>query len=235
MTEHNSYLGWLIRNVALAAVALSFTFATQAQERWYSVEVIIFERTSSAGLASELWPEQVEEPSLGLMLSASGDNSVGLLDSAGRQGELIEPMGDESLSLKDVARKLARSGRYTPLTHQGWRQPTMDKTQALPVTIDTGPVRGTIRLYVARYLHAEAHLVFENPSAAAEAQFELKESRRMRSGELHYFDHPVFGMLLRATPYEAPGGEYLPAPTQQQPATDPNTESTNQPAKPAQS
>ena len=85
----------------------------------------------------------------------------------------------------------------------------MDKTQALPVTIDSESVRGTIRLYVARYLHAEAHLVFENPSAAAEAQFELKESRRMRSGELHYFDHPVFGMLLRATPYEAPGGEYL--------------------------
>ena len=100
MTEHNSYLGWLIRKVALAAVAFSFAFATQAQERWYSVEVIIFERTSSAGLASELWPEQVEEPSLGLMLSASGNNSVGLLDSAGRQGELIEPMGDEAFRSK---------------------------------------------------------------------------------------------------------------------------------------
>ncbi len=235
MTENYSSLGWLIRKAALLAVAFSFAFATEAQERWYSVEVIIFERTSSAGLASELWPEQVEEPSLGLMLSASGNNSVGLLDSAGRRGELIEPMGSESLSLKDVARRLTRSGRYTPLTHQGWRQPTMDKTLALPVTIDSESVRGTIRLYVARYLHAEAHLVFENPSAAGEAQFELKESRRMRSGELHYFDHPVFGMLLRATPYEPPGGEYLPAPNQEQPAEETNTEPSKPAAQPAQS
>lgn len=32
--------------------------------------------------------------------------------------------------------------------------------------------------------------------------YRLKESRRMRSKELHYLDHPVLGLLLLITPYE---------------------------------
>ncbi len=32
--------------------------------------------------------------------------------------------------------------------------------------------------------------------------YRLQESRRIKSRELHYFDHPLFGVLLYATPYE---------------------------------
>ena len=32
----------------------------------------------------------------------------------------------------------------------------------------------------------------------------IDESRRMRSNELHYLDHPLFGMIIKVTPYEAP-------------------------------
>lgn len=32
----------------------------------------------------------------------------------------------------------------------------------------------------------------------------LKQSRRMRSGELHYIDHPLFGLLVQVTPYKMP-------------------------------
>jgi hypothetical protein len=34
--------------------------------------------------------------------------------------------------------------------------------------------------------------------------FRLTESRRMRSRELHYLDHPLFGMLVEAWPVELP-------------------------------
>jgi hypothetical protein len=34
--------------------------------------------------------------------------------------------------------------------------------------------------------------------------FRLTESRRMRSRELHYLDHPLFGMLVEAWPLELP-------------------------------
>ncbi len=49
-----------------------------------------------------------------------------------------------------------------------------------------------------------------NEAETAAAQFvrattaHLKQSRRMRSGELHYIDHPLFGILVQITPYKLP-------------------------------
>jgi hypothetical protein len=251
------------RSAASAAAVLTLILAsaaTVAQEKWYTVELVIFERTSGAGLSSELWPETVDEPSLGLVLSSDGNNSVGLLDTGSQRGEMIQPVRRADLAYRDIASRMRRSGRYRVLAHRGWRQPAVDKTQALPVSIGARPsrrplgsgealsttagqastlvaaepsIRGTVRLYVARYLHLEAQLLYKNPLLGEQAHFELRESRRMRSGELHYFDHPMFGMLLRATPYQPPGGEYLPAPSDASPAPTPTTtEPDAQPATP---
>lgn len=46
----------------------------------------------------------------------------------------------------------------------------------------------------------------------AEVVFELKQHRRVRSGELNYFDHPAFGILALVTPYTPPAAQ--PAQTQ---------------------
>lgn len=46
--------------------------------------------------------------------------------------------------------------------------------------------------------------------------FRLEESRRMRSGEMHYLDHPFFGLIVLVTPFELPKieeQEMIPAPT----------------------
>ena len=44
-----------------------------------------------------------------------------------------------------------------------------------------------------------------DPGAAEEpAYMELREQRRMRSGELHYLDHPKFGILARVDPIQPP-------------------------------
>ena len=37
--------------------------------------------------------------------------------------------------------------------------------------------------------------------------FHLFETRRMRSKEIHYFDHPLFGVITRVIPYEFPKAE----------------------------
>lgn len=56
----------------------------------------------------------------------------------------------------------------------------------------------------------------EDPAAgyAVEQLAVLREQRRMRSGELHYLDHPRFGALVLVTPVEA-------APAPEAPAADP--------------
>ncbi len=37
----------------------------------------------------------------------------------------------------------------------------------------------------------------------------VKQKRRMRSGELHFIDHPLLGLLIKVTPYELPVEEVL--------------------------
>jgi hypothetical protein len=47
---------------------------------------------------------------------------------------------------------------------------------------------------------------------AARSAYRLSERRRIRSGELHYFDHPRFGVIARVTPYQAPDEPAAPGP-----------------------
>lgn len=98
------------------------------------------------------------------------------------------------------------------------------------------PLDGTVRLIVSRYLHLRADLYYTAPvewtdgeDAAGQAaaagtaaspritrgpdgqamlSYGMNQGRRMRSGELHYLDHPVIGLLVKVTPYEddAAGG-----------------------------
>jgi len=72
------------------------------------------------------------------------------------------------------------------------------------------PLDGTATLSVQRYLYLALDLVFLPPEAALAPDgqpfggWRLTEVRRMRSKELHYFDHPAFGALALVTPRPAP-------------------------------
>jgi len=117
----------------------------------------------------------------------------------------------------------------TPVTHSliPSTSETPPSNPALPTgTIQTRSVLdGYIKIILTRYLHADVDLVYttglpltpqnETTSPAAPADettspitqappviYRLSESRRMRSKELHYLDHPVLGMLLLITQYE---------------------------------
>ena len=50
-------------------------------------------------------------------------------------------------------------------------------------------------------------------------EIRLKERRRMRSKELHYFDHPRFGVIALITPYTPPAE--VPVETEIPPAAQP--------------
>ncbi len=56
-----------------------------------------------------------------------------------------------------------------------------------------GVLEGSINLYKNRYLHINADLVFNSFDGAVR----LNENRRLKSKELHYLDHPLFGLLVR--------------------------------------
>jgi hypothetical protein len=74
--------------------------------------------------------------------------------------------------------------------------------------------RGTIRVHLGRFLHITLDLTYQTGAAATVGltandglgevafapRYRLQTTRNARSGEVHYFDHPAFGVLVRVTP-----------------------------------
>ena len=131
------------------------------------------------------------------------------------------------LELSGESTRIARSRNYQLLAHMAWIQPGYPLVDAMPFPLAelAGPrsgLSGDITLHLSRYLHLGVNLAFDetqlqgeeastNPVEALipfpgamtggqqslKPEYRLVERRRMRSGELHYIDHPKFGVLVR--------------------------------------
>ena len=65
-------------------------------------------------------------------------------------------------------------------------------------------MRGTLLLHVSRYLHVEPDLWLTDQDARDRLyHVQIDQSRRMRSEELHYLDHPKFGLLIQVNPWQS--------------------------------
>jgi hypothetical protein len=132
----------------------------------------------------------------------------------------------KDFQLAPAAATLARRGGFRLLMHGAWIQPVPQRDSGEPLLVQAGepvaalyPLEGTFEVTVGRYLHFEAVLALrdaaELDAATRLAAFGppggglqegvtqpetivlLSESRRMRSGELNYLDHPRLGVLVR--------------------------------------
>jgi Peptidoglycan-binding protein, CsiV len=137
-------------------------------------------------------------------------------------------LAPEELELDSEYRKIERLDAYVPLLHAGWIQPGLPEDQARPFDLGLLGARnpvGTVRVHLARFLHVTLDLTYQGPAPASAAgaestalgpfgelaelrvapRYRLVTGRQARSGELHYFDHPAFGVLVKITPApEAP-------------------------------
>jgi hypothetical protein len=130
----------------------------------------------------------------------------------------VRLLSPEELQLNNEYRKLSSLGAYRPLVHGGWVQPGLPEEQATPVDLTLLGVanpRGSVRVYLSRFLHVSLDLTYldgaaSDARAGAPIGDELREvelapryrlltERQLRSGELHYFDHPAFGVLVKIT------------------------------------
>ena len=112
------------------------------------------------------------------------------------------------LSLVDSVRRLRRSGEYEILGHLSWQQqvPERGRPQPIYVNLNDGQLQGELAVTLGRYLHTSARLWFTPDNLVSDAgQYaQMVQSRRMRSATLHYFDHPLFGMIVRIDKVEHP-------------------------------
>lgn len=206
------------RTAALALLAMALApgsaLAQRAPpaERYYQVEVLVF--AQPAGASVELPPRQPEEALAGTPGDAAGEDH----DDAG--GELSDEMpGQVPGGLPDSfgppraagqlaaeARQLERNG-YRVLWHQAWTQPpsTRDGVPlALLSALGQGPatpaLTGSIDLSTRRFLHLGMDLELRSADGLAA---ELSQRRRIRPGQLHYFDHPRIGAIAIVQPLES--------------------------------
>lgn len=85
----------------------------------------------------------------------------------------------------------------SPATNNDQAQPKLS-TQLASTRIERSPLEQEL---VAKKLITEDLLTQDNIPIA---YFELNESRRMRSEEIHYLDHPALGIIVKITLIEAP-------------------------------
>ena len=107
-----------------------------------------------------------------------------------------------------------------PAAEQSFAQARSADTGSPQTTSAPGEsiLKGYIKIILSRYLHADVDLAyttglvqqtpsifgadFLQPEIPAPTIYRLAQTRRMRSGELHYLDHPALGILIQITPVE---------------------------------
>ena len=127
----------------------------------------------------------------------------------------------DGLSLTPHVRRMRRSPDYEVLHHGRWFQAAASPRRALPVLLQLGApgadglyrLEGTLRVARGTFVEVNAELWLHEgiagPAAGEGGQGQegyavLSETRRMRTGDIHYLDHPRIGLVLRADRLDVP-------------------------------
>ena len=133
----------------------------------------------------------------------------------------------QGLDFRSAAQRFDYRQDMKVLWHKAWLENIQPEGQAIPHEIEVAgekngvetEITGTISLHKSRFLHIVPDLKLQqyvqgytdNPDDpySAERQWlplraaHIDRSRRMRSNEIHYLDHPLLGILVKVTPVEA--------------------------------
>ncbi|MEX2482699.1 MAG: CsiV family protein [Gammaproteobacteria bacterium] len=204
----------------LLLTVLLIAMASAAQARWYQVDVVVFRHSSGMTTAGEQWPELENLPDF--------RRSVRLDEDGQRSGEAPQggPTAFQRLARGerrlDGAAGRVSGGDYELLLADAWRQPSFGVAGAKrvylsdlsdgsdPATLVVGPggvvaaieprIEGTVAIKVARLLHIEVDVLYRHEDVVVR----LSETRRAKLRETHYFDHPLFGVLVQVSPFVVP-------------------------------
>ena len=181
----------------IAVIALSLAVTAQAaaptagSPSLYNVEVLVFENRMPTLEGGELWSQDKVRP----------------LPDEATSADLPGMPEDSESPISKVAEQISQDGNYRLLLHGYWQQTAEAKSDTKPMRLATtdGTLDGLFRFYLSRFLHVDLDMQLRQPGATADATplvLRLREHRRIRTQDVHYFDHPRFGMLVRITPAE---------------------------------
>ncbi|MET0014413.1 MAG: CsiV family protein [Sedimenticola sp.] len=217
-------LSALLLGLLLGSQSVTAQETTEESQQLYDIELVVFSRQAPGADSGESWPDDPGTPDWSNAVNLDGQGDIAAIPGA----TLLELLPRESHRLSADARRLKRSGdRLQPLVHLAWRQPGFPREMALPVYLrssardiyDQPLLEGTVTISLGRYLHADLDLLLRQQSPYSSAGDSLLEQkmaghrfqahRKMRSGELHYLDHPLLGALILIEKYEEPEPEIV--------------------------
>jgi len=223
----------------LLLTLLIASYSVFAEESWYQVEVIVFDRLSP-NLDGEQWQEQE---------FSHRDNMVELQQATLTELVPYSILDKSRNRLDGISRYFKLSSDFRPLYHVSWQQEATERrnsryvhiqrldegeatakpvaeTEVLAVELEEPAfiedivmpdriIDGSIRIRSGFYLHADIDLSYftqlppankvlgssEEPfiSEFDKTEIKLKEIRKIKLNEIHYFDHPMFGVILQVS------------------------------------
>jgi len=189
-----------------------FTATGSAQEsalQQFDVELVVF-RLANPNPTPEDWSVDEARPAGALAIADKEETAVTPAPDAGAAAAVtegaessIQPISVAQFKLNAIENALRRNRSYLALAHVAWSQPGFGMDNPRPLALESmlppdAPVTGKVSLVRGRYLHLSLELAMVSPTDGK--RYVLREQRRMRSGEKHYFDHPYFGVIVLVTP-----------------------------------
>ncbi len=163
--------------IQLALLLCCFNSWAIADQRWFQVELIVFQQQAPN---SEIF-DQVESK----------------IEPVARYAHVSAG----SKTLKNTYSRLKKSRDYRPFYYQSWRVPVSSGSVSLPIDVSVpgANLNGWIKVQRGNLLHVIADLEF-SPPAAEKLVYRLTEKRRVLLNEVHYLDHPLFGAVVKVSP-----------------------------------
>ena len=196
---------WTLGAMHAAALALALANPAIAQDGSFrlAVEMIVFlqldpedSTESLAGAAPvlpapEMYPLPVELPYSG---PGTPEPPSGVLALTRAQ-----------FALNGIWISMRRSAGYRPLAHFAWAMPAEWAGEPIPLRLSTLaavplPFSGLASLEEERFVHLALDLRMPAPEEEG-GEYRITERRRLLLGEVHYFDHPRFGVIARLFRY----------------------------------
>lgn len=169
----------------------------------FKVEIIVFQTLALRGWTEEYWPVDPE-----------------IIDT--EDAIVKRPLARSQNMLNSQVAKMTSRAGYKVLFHQSWLVQAVTEKNAKPILILVEPNRtgqarleGSIKFYKSRHPHVITKLELEQkiPTRIREKlaehqqinledlpeywRFNINESKRINSNQLHYLDHPLFGALIQ--------------------------------------
>lgn len=200
----------------LAVFATAFINTAVANTTpYYQVELIIYSHINPTSINSESWP--ILNPSNFPLNS----NAITLKPENGST-DAFSLLPTKNFKMHREASLLSREPGYKVIAHVAWRQKVFNFRVAQPVSLFAGwekngahQIQGNIKVSRDHYLDTKLSLIFAEPLsdlkqlsktnnfAQAKGElmyFRVSNDRRMRSNELNYIAHPLYGVLVKIFP-----------------------------------